>query len=45
MPVNASNNKLGWKAPNFVLKNIDNIDYCLHDLIGKNNISHVSQKS
>ena len=36
MPVNASNNKLGWKAPNFALKNIDNIEYCLEDLIGKN---------
>ena len=34
MPVNASNEKLGWKAPNFNLKNIDDINYCLDDLAG-----------
>ena len=36
MPVNASNEKLGWKAPNFILKNIDDINYSLEDLIGDN---------
>ena len=35
MPVNASNNKLGWKAPNFNLKNIDNKMYSLDKLRGK----------
>ena len=35
MPVNASNNKLGWKAPSFNLKNIDNKMYSLDKLRGK----------
>ncbi len=29
MPVNASNEKLGWKAPSFNLKNIDGLFYKL----------------
>ena len=36
MPVNASNEKLGWKAPNFNLKNIDDINYQFEDLVGVN---------
>ena len=36
MPVNAPNDQLGWKAPDFCLKNIDNNFYPLEDLKGKN---------
>jgi len=36
MPVNASNDDLGWKGPNFNLKNIDNHYYSLSELKGKN---------
>ncbi len=36
MPVNASNEKLGWKAPSFNLKNIDGLFYKLEDLLGEN---------
>jgi len=36
MSVNAPNDKLGWKAPDFNLNNIDNKFYTLDDLRGKN---------
>ena len=36
MSVNAPNDKLGWKAPNFNLKNIDGKNYSLDSLKGAN---------
>ena len=36
MPVNASNNNLGWKAKNFKLKSVNEQVYSLHDLQGLN---------
>ena len=36
MSVNAPNDKLGWKAPDFNLINTDNNFYTLNDLRGKN---------
>ena len=36
MPVNALNDKLGWKAPDFSLNNTDNNFYTLNALRGKN---------
>ena len=36
MSVNAPNDKLGWKAPNFKLNNTENNIYTLDDLRGKN---------
>jgi len=35
MPVNAPNNNLGWKAPDFKLLSVDGNNYSLNDLIGK----------
>ena len=36
MPVNASNNDLGWIAPNFSLKDVSNDIMTLDDLKGDN---------
>ena len=36
MPVNASNDKLGWLAPNFNLKDVNNHFISLDDLKGEN---------
>ena len=36
MSVNAPNDKLGWKAPDFSLNNIDNNFYALDSIKGKN---------
>ena len=38
MSVNAPNNELDWKAPDFKLKSVDNNFYDLNSLIGKNGI-------